>query len=145
MAESFGIDPERYDRARPRYPDALVQRIVAGRTGSETLDVGCGTGIEARQFQAAGCVVLGVEPDARMAEFARARGLEVDVAGFERDGRPLHDVLHHTRGHRREDRRLRSLVDWPRDRRAPLRRSGATVSRGRMNEVQHEGSNSDDG
>ena len=47
------------------------------------LDVGCGTGIAARQFQAAGCTVLGVEPDARMAGFARARGLPVEVATFE--------------------------------------------------------------
>jgi hypothetical protein len=29
MAESFGTDAERYDRTRPRYPDALVERIVA--------------------------------------------------------------------------------------------------------------------
>jgi hypothetical protein len=29
MAESFGSDPERYDRSRPRYPDAMVERIVA--------------------------------------------------------------------------------------------------------------------
>ena len=83
IAESFGIDPRRYDRARPRYPDALVARIVAGSTGSDVLDVGCGTGIAARQFQAAGCAVLGVEPDARMAEYARQQGLPVEVATFE--------------------------------------------------------------
>jgi len=53
MAESFGIDPERYDRTRPRYPDAMVDRIVAGRPGPDVLDVGCGTGTAARQFQAA--------------------------------------------------------------------------------------------
>jgi SAM-dependent methyltransferase len=46
-------------------------------------DVGCGTGIAARQFQAVGCTVLGVEPDARMADFARSRGLQVEVAAFE--------------------------------------------------------------
>ncbi len=45
--------------------------------------MGCGTGIAARQFEAAGCTVLGVEPDARMADFARARGLRVEVATFE--------------------------------------------------------------
>jgi SAM-dependent methyltransferase len=83
MAESFGVDPHRYDRARPGYPDALVARIVAGSPGPDVLDVGCGTGIAARQFQAAGCAVLGVEPDARMADFARTRGLRVEVVTFE--------------------------------------------------------------
>lgn len=82
-AESFGTDAEGYDRARPGYPDALVARVVAQSPGSGVLDVGCGTGIAARQFQAAGCTVLGVEPDARMAGFARARGLPVEVATFE--------------------------------------------------------------
>jgi SAM-dependent methyltransferase len=83
VAESFGTDAERYDRTRPRYPDAMVERIVAASPGSDVLDVGCGTGIEARQFQAAGCKVLGVEPDARMADFARRSGAEVEVATFE--------------------------------------------------------------
>ncbi|WP_329375136.1 class I SAM-dependent methyltransferase [Streptomyces sp. NBC_01483] len=83
MAESFGADAQRYDQARPGYPDALVTRIIAGSPGPDVLDVGCGTGIAARQFQAAGCAVLGVEPDARMADFARARGLQVEVAAFE--------------------------------------------------------------
>jgi len=83
VAESFGSDPGRYDRTRPHYPDAMVQRIVAASPGTDVLDVGCGTGIAARQFQAAGCKVLGVEPDARMAEFARRSGVEVEVATFE--------------------------------------------------------------
>ncbi|HEY8473587.1 MAG TPA: class I SAM-dependent methyltransferase [Natronosporangium sp.] len=83
VAESFGTDPQHYDRARPSYPDALVARIVADLPGPNVLDVGCGTGIAARQFQAAGCTVLGVDPDPRMAEFARARGLTVEVASFE--------------------------------------------------------------
>ncbi|GGL50176.1 class I SAM-dependent methyltransferase [Planomonospora parontospora] len=82
-AESFGTDPQRYDQARPGYPDDLVMRIVTGSPGPDVLDVGCGTGIAAGQFQAAGCAVLGVEPDARMADFARARGLQVEVATFE--------------------------------------------------------------
>jgi SAM-dependent methyltransferase len=83
MAESFGVDPERYDRTRQRYPDAMVNRIVAGSPGPSFLDVGCGTGIAARQFQAAGCTVLGVEPDERMAGFARRSGIAVEVATFE--------------------------------------------------------------
>jgi SAM-dependent methyltransferase len=83
VTESFGGDAERYDRARPGYPDALVRRIIAASPGRNVLDVGCGTGIEARQFRAAGCTVLGVEPDARMAEFARGSGVEVEVATLE--------------------------------------------------------------
>ncbi|GAA3113961.1 class I SAM-dependent methyltransferase [Streptosporangium carneum] len=82
-AESFGVDAERYDRARPEYPDALVRRVIAASPGPDIVDVGCGTGIEARQFLAAGCNVLGVEPDVRMAEFARRTGVEVEVARFE--------------------------------------------------------------
>lgn len=83
MAESFGSCPERYDRARPRYPEAMVARVAAASPGLEFLDVGCGTGIASRQFQAAGCEVLGVEPDPRMATFARRRGLDVNVVTFE--------------------------------------------------------------
>lgn len=47
------------------------------------LDVGCGTGIAASLFAARGCRVVGVEVDTRMAELARAKGLEVEVARFE--------------------------------------------------------------
>jgi len=82
-AESFGSDPARYDRARPRYPDALVRALVAAAPGRDVLDVGCGTGISARAFQAAGCRVLGVDVDERMAGFARARGLPVEIGTFE--------------------------------------------------------------
>ncbi|MFE6836490.1 class I SAM-dependent methyltransferase [Streptomyces sp. NPDC057705] len=89
VAESFGADAERYDRARPRYPETLVERIVAGSPGSPgspgkgVFDVGTGTGIAARQFQALGCRVSGVEPDPRLAGQARRFGLAVDVATFE--------------------------------------------------------------
>ena len=96
MAESFGSDAERYDRARPRYLDTLVHRIVAASPGPDVLDVGCGTGIAARQFQEAGCRVSGVEPDARMAELARRHGLAVDESTFEAwdpDGRAFDVVV----------------------------------------------------
>ena len=77
------MNAERYDRARPRYPDALIQRVIAASPGVEFLDVGCGTGIGARQYRAAGCTVLGVDADARMAEFARRSGVEVEIGKFE--------------------------------------------------------------
>ncbi|MFG1988517.1 class I SAM-dependent methyltransferase [Actinoplanes sp. NPDC048988] len=80
VAESFGIDPGRYDRTRPRYPGELIERLVA----PDVLDVGIGTGIVARALRDRGCRVLGVEPDLRMAEFSRRDGFEVEVATFER-------------------------------------------------------------
>ncbi len=83
MAESFGIDVRLYDKARPAYPSALVERVIAEIPGRAVLDVGCGTGIAARQFQAAGCNVLGIDPDERMAEFAREHGVPVEIAAFE--------------------------------------------------------------
>nr|WP_033433773.1 class I SAM-dependent methyltransferase [Saccharothrix syringae] len=82
-AESFGADPARYDRARPAYPEAMVEAVVAAAPGPDVLDVGIGTGIAARQFRAAGCRVLGVDADPRMAEFARRDGFEVEVSTFE--------------------------------------------------------------
>ncbi|MGR6917444.1 class I SAM-dependent methyltransferase [[Actinomadura] parvosata] len=83
MAESFGVDSERYDRTRPPYPQAMVDRVLAASPGRDLLDVGSGTGIAARQFQQAGCTVLAVEPDERMAAFARRTGVETEVARFE--------------------------------------------------------------
>ncbi|MGH3253562.1 MAG: class I SAM-dependent methyltransferase [Trebonia sp.] len=83
VAEGFGADAGRYDRARPGYPASLVERIVAASPGRDVVDVGCGTGISSRLLAAAGCRVLGVEPDPRMAERARQGGTEVEVAKFE--------------------------------------------------------------
>jgi SAM-dependent methyltransferase len=83
VAEGFGTDAGRYDRARPSYPADLVQRIIAASPGRDFLDAGCGTGISSRLFQAAGCRVLGVDPDPRMAGQARRGGTEAEVAKFE--------------------------------------------------------------
>jgi SAM-dependent methyltransferase len=88
VAEGFGAEADRYDRARPTYPADLVDRIIAAsprRANSRpyVLDVGCGTGISSRLLAAAGCRVLGVDPDPRMAELARQGGTETEVAKFE--------------------------------------------------------------
>lgn len=83
LAESFGLDADRYDRTRPTYPAALVDAVLAATPGRRLLDVGIGTGLSARPFRDAGCTVLGVEIDPRMADVARRHGFAVEVAGFE--------------------------------------------------------------
>ncbi|MDP9795606.1 SAM-dependent methyltransferase [Catenuloplanes nepalensis] len=84
VAESFGTDAERYDRARPGYPGEMVRAILAATpAATDVLDVGCGTGISSRPFVRAGCRVRGVEPDPRMAAVARRHGIEVDESTFE--------------------------------------------------------------
>lgn len=82
-AQSFGLDAAGYDRARPAYPADLIHQLRVASPGPDVLDVGAGTGIEGRQLRDSGCRVLGVEPDERMAAFARRDGLEVEVATFE--------------------------------------------------------------
>jgi len=83
IAESFGADADRYDRARPRYPAALTDAIMTRLPGRSVLDVGIGTGISAEPLRDRGCSVLGVEPDARMAERARAKGFKVENGTLE--------------------------------------------------------------
>lgn len=83
VAEGFGKDADRYDRARPTYPDALIRRIAEASPGPDVLDVGCGTGIASRLFRVLGCRVLGVDVDPRMAALAEKHGLDVEVSAIE--------------------------------------------------------------
>ncbi|BDD84600.1 hypothetical protein TPB0596_43630 [Tsukamurella pulmonis] len=80
-ALSFGAIAEDYDRLRPRYADVTVDAITTG--AGTAVDVGAGTGILARQLRERGVEVLAVEPDAAMAEVARASGVPAEVATFE--------------------------------------------------------------
>jgi SAM-dependent methyltransferase len=82
-AGSFGEDAVQYDRARPRYPESLVDAVIEGLDSPDVLDVGCGTGIASSQFQSRGLVVLGLEPDPRMAAVARGKGVAVEESVFE--------------------------------------------------------------
>jgi len=59
----------------------LIRRIA--EAGPDVLDVGCGTGISSRLFAQAGCRVLGLDPDERMAALARGAGTEAEVATIE--------------------------------------------------------------
>ena len=81
-ADSFGGAARAYDEHRPRYPDAMFIDLLGGR-GARVLDVGAGTGIASRQLVAHGAEVLALEPDSRMAELSREKGLTVEMATFE--------------------------------------------------------------
>ncbi|MBV9101216.1 MAG: methyltransferase domain-containing protein [Candidatus Dormibacteraeota bacterium] len=81
-ALSFGGEAERYDRARPSYPAALIDDLLRLQPRT-ALDVGCGTGKAARLLRERGVDVLGVEPDPRMAAVARAHGVPVEEGHFE--------------------------------------------------------------
>lgn len=80
----FDQEAERYDRCRPRYPDAVIDALLGPEpSGLKVLDVGCGTGIASRLMAERGAKVLGVEVAPRMAEIARSHGIDVEVGAFE--------------------------------------------------------------
>lgn len=64
---------DEYDRIRPMYPDALVDRAceVAGlRYGDPVLEIGCGTGQLTRSLVARGLRVTAVEPGGNLVRLA---------------------------------------------------------------------------
>jgi SAM-dependent methyltransferase len=61
-ATSFGTAAERYDRSRPRYPEAAL-RWLLGDQPRRVVDLGAGTGILTRQLVALGHDVVAVDPD----------------------------------------------------------------------------------
>ncbi len=81
-AMSFGGVAALYDKARPSYPSAMIDALLAF-TPRSVLDVGCGTGKASRMLLERGCNVVGVEPDAAMAAIARSHGVTVEEATFE--------------------------------------------------------------
>jgi SAM-dependent methyltransferase len=81
-ADSFGAAAQLYDAHRPRYPDQLIDDLLT-QSPQTVLDVGAGTGIASEQLLASGVNVLAVEPDPRMADVARNKGIPVEVGTFE--------------------------------------------------------------
>ena len=81
-ADSFGAAARVYDESRPRYPAQLIDDLVM--QGPRTvLDVGAGTGIASEQLLGRGVNVLAVEPDPRMAEVAKGKGIPIEIGTFE--------------------------------------------------------------
>ena len=81
-ANSFGGAAHNYDTHRPRYPDRLIDDVLAP-DAHRVLEAGAGTGIASMQMVDRGADVLAVEPDSRMAAVAQAKGIPVELATFE--------------------------------------------------------------
>jgi SAM-dependent methyltransferase len=81
-ADSFGVAARIYDARRPRYPDQLIAELLS-RGARRVLDVGAGTGIASEQLLGSGVDVLAVEPDPRMAEVAKEKGIPTEIGTFE--------------------------------------------------------------
>jgi SAM-dependent methyltransferase len=82
MNQLFAFDEvaELYDAARPAYPAALIEDVIAAAdlTAEDALlEVGCGTGQATLAFARRGCDIVAVEPGASLARLARRR-----LAGF---------------------------------------------------------------
>lgn len=102
MPANLAHDPERYaptqrfsnraadyERWRPAYPAALTQWLCERcdlRAGDAVADIGCGTGLFARNLLAAGLQVYGVEPNAPMRAVAE-RCLAASSSFISCDGR----------------------------------------------------------
>lgn len=71
---SFGQVAELYERARPSYPPAMVEDVLAYAAltdDDQILDVGAGTGKATRLFVPTGRRIVALEPSAEMAAVAR--------------------------------------------------------------------------
>jgi SAM-dependent methyltransferase len=84
----FGEVAENYERARPEYPEAIIDELVAitgVAPGDPALEIGAGTGKATRRLLERGLEVTALEPDPAMAEVARrhAAAADVIVSGFE--------------------------------------------------------------
>src|SRR5258708_2218356 len=79
-----------YDRARPGYPEALVDDVLAftGTPAPRVLEVGAGTGKATVAFAARGLDIVALEPTPEMAAVAARNcrsfpGVRVEVSTFE--------------------------------------------------------------
>jgi SAM-dependent methyltransferase len=74
LGRVFDEIAEEYERHRPTYPDALVDRACEGiAPGAAVLEIGCGTGQLTRSLLARGLRVTTVEPGQKLIARARDR------------------------------------------------------------------------
>ncbi|MDQ3615487.1 MAG: methyltransferase domain-containing protein [Actinomycetota bacterium] len=91
LRDTFDTAASRYDRARPDYPDQLIEELITItgiRPGDRLLEVGCGTGKATRALAARGFQITAVELGPDMASVAQQQlsdlpNVEVVHADFE--------------------------------------------------------------
>ena len=91
LRATFDTVAELYDRARPSYPDGVIDDVIAMSgvpEGGRVLEIGCGTGVATLPMAKRGYRITAVELGANLAAVAR-RNLEpypevtIDTAAFE--------------------------------------------------------------
>jgi len=91
LRSTFDVATDRYDRARPDYPDELFEeltRLTGVHPGDRVLGVGCATGKATRPLAARGlhvtCIELGVglavAARRNLAAFSRVEVVQTDFA-----------------------------------------------------------------
>jgi SAM-dependent methyltransferase len=78
----FGRRADDYRRHRAGFPESFFERLAefgVGRAGQRIVDLGTGTGTLARGFARRGASAIGIDPDARMLDAARALAAEEDA------------------------------------------------------------------
>ena len=90
-ANSFGRAAGEYERARPGYPDAVVDWMLPAAAHT-VLDLGAGTGKFSRSLVARGLDVIAVEPDDVMRASLAAGLLTVSELGGTGESIPLPDA-----------------------------------------------------
>lgn len=87
-AVGFARSAAAYERGRPGYPDAAVDRLVAALPGRDVLDLAAGTGKITRALAARGLDVVAVEP---VAEMRAAIGVTARAVAGTAEAIPLAD------------------------------------------------------
>ena len=72
VTTNFGAVAQMYDDARPPYQEALIDYVASFCHGKKVLDMGCGTGIAARQLAKTAVNIVGCDGDPRMIAVARS-------------------------------------------------------------------------
>jgi SAM-dependent methyltransferase len=100
--QSFGAGADEYDRARPDYPDEVIDRIVMAcglKPGDRLLEIGAGTGKATLPFAKKGFAVHCVEPSPGMAgrlavNLHEYELVSIEIAAFENRKKDPADGYH---------------------------------------------------